>query len=154
MHTEVISLAGTIALTERSRSTWWRRITLGEVQRGPDDAGGRAMLHLHDVAPHICIPMTSADIAVVLQADAGDAHAQNDIGQMLSIAGKHKSALYWLLLSAAQDFPDAMQWLGQCYLRGDAVAMNENLGIMWIAKAAAHGHVIANDQMNWLRAAR
>ena len=151
MNHQAISVTATIALTERSRSTWWRRIGDGEVRRAPDGAGGRAMLHFADVAPQFCMPMTPDDLAMVLKADAGDAAAQNDIGQMLSVHGKHKAALYWLQLAAEQDFPDAMQWLGMCYLNGNAVGRNDNLGIMWIAKAAANGHAIAMEQMKCLR---
>ena len=94
--------------------------------------------------------MTPGDLAFVLRADAGDAEAQNDIGQLFSIAGKHEAALYWLQQATQQGNPDAMQWLGQCYLSGQGVPKDDNLGIMWIAKAASCGHVIAKTQMNAL----
>ena len=106
------------------------------------------MLSWDDVLPHICIPMTPEDLAFVLRADAGDAEAQNDIGQLFSIAGKYEAALYWLQQAAQQGNPDAMQWLGRCHLSGEGVPKDDNLGIMWIAKAASHGHVIAKFQMN------
>ena len=140
-----------MAITDRSRSTWWRRISKGEVTRVAEDASGRAMLLWAEVMPHICIPMDVIDLSYVLRADAGDADAQNDIAQLFSIAGKHKLALYWLQQAANQNYPDAMQWLGRCYLSGDGVTKDDNLGIMWIAKAAAHGHVIALEQMKGLR---
>lgn len=151
MSVNVISVEAAIAITERSRSTWWRRIAKGEITRVADDAHGRAMLLWTDVAPQICVPMAPVDLAVVLRADAGDAAAQSDIGQFFSIAGKHKIALYWLQQAAQQDYPDAMQWLGRCYISGDGVPKNDNLGIMWIAKAAAHDHVIAQTQITGLR---
>lgn len=106
------------------------------------------MLSWDDVSPHICILMTPEDIAFVLRADAGDAEAQNDIGQLFSIAGKYEAALYWLQQAAQQGHPDAMQWLGRCYLSGEGVPKDDNLGIMWIAKAASNGHEIAKSQMN------
>lgn len=143
-----ISLDALIAITEKSRRTWWRRIAEGVVHRVNDDARGRAMLSWGEVLPHICIPMTPEDLAFVLRADAGDAEAQNDIGQLFSIAGKYEAALYWLQQAAQQGNPDAMQWLGRCYLSGEGVPKDENLGIMWIAKAASNGHVIAKFQMN------
>ncbi|CDS47888.1 hypothetical protein [Polaromonas sp. CG9_12] len=92
--------------------------------------------------------MTPEDLAFVLRADEGDAEAQTDIGQLFSIAGKYEAALYWLQQAAQQEHPDAMQWLGRCYLSGEGVPKDDNLGIMWIAKAASHGHVIAKFQMN------
>ena len=143
-----ISIDASIVITEKSRRTWWRRISEGAVRRVADDRRGRAMLSWDDVLSHICIPMTSEDFAFVLRADAGDAEAQNDIGQLFSIAGKYKAALYWLQQAAQQGHPDAMQWLGRCYLRGEGVPKDDNLGIMWIAKAASHGHMIAKSQMH------
>lgn len=147
MHPAVISVEAAIAMTERSRSTWWRRISKGDITRVADDARGRAMLLWAEVVTQITTPMESVDINVILRADAGEAAAQSDIGQFFSNAGKHKIALYWLQQAAQQDDSDAMQWLGRCYVSGDGVAKDDNLGLMWIAKAAAHGHIIANAQI-------
>lgn len=88
---------------------------------------------------------------LIQQADAGDATAQNEIGQMFAVAGKPVAALYWLKASAEQNHPDAMHNLGSCYIAGNSVPKDENLGIMWIAKAASYGHVIALTQMKSLR---
>ena len=143
-----ISIDASIIITEKSRRTWWRRISEGAVRRVADDRRGRAMLSWDEVLPHICIPMTPEDLAFVLRADAGDAEAQNDVGQLFSIAGKYEAALYWLQQAAQQGNPDAMQWLGRCYLSGEGVPKDDNLGIMWIAKAASYGHAIAKFQMN------
>jgi TPR repeat protein len=151
MNMEGISLEAAIAVTERSRRTWWRRIAEGEVTRVEDDARGRTLLAWDEVVAHLCVPMAPEDLSQVLRADAGDAEAQNDVGQIFSNAGKPKSALYWFQLATQQGHPDAMQWLGRCYLGGEGVHKDENLGVMWIANAAAHGHVIAQAQMNGLR---
>ncbi len=150
---EAISVEAAIVITERSRRTWWRRIAEDAGLRVADDGRGRTMLAWDAVMPHICIPTTSEDLAFVLRADAGDAEAQNDIGQLFSIAGKHEAALYWLQQAAQQGHSDAMQWLGRCYLGGEGVPKDEYLGIMWIAKAASLGHVIAKAQMDALRPA-
>lgn len=147
---EAISVDATIAITELSRRTWWRWISQGTVNRVLDDERGRAMLSWAEVASHICIPMEPEDLAFIPRADAGEADAQNDIGQLFSIAGKHESAIYWLRLAVRQDHPDAMQWLGSCYLRGAGVPKDENLGLMWIAKAASRKHTIAQAQINAL----
>jgi len=147
MQPAVISIEAAIVMTQRSRSTWWRRISKGDITRVADDARGRAMLLWAEVVAQISIPMESVDINVVLRADAGEAAAQSDIGQFFYSAGKHKIALYWLQQAVQQDDSDAMQWLGRCYVSGDGVAKDDNLGLMWIAKAAAHGHIIANAQI-------
>ena len=144
---DAISLDTAIAITEKSRRTWWRRIAEGAISRVADDERGRAMLSWSEVAPHVCIPMTSEDLAYVLLADAGDADAQNDIGQLFSTAGKHEMALYWLQQAAQQENPDAMQWLGGYYLSGKGVPKDDYLAVMWIAKAASYGHMIAKAQM-------
>lgn len=145
-----ISVESAIAITELSRRTWWRRISEGKVARVADDARGRAMLHWPDVVPHICIALNPDDLACTLRADAGEADTQNDIGQLFLGADKPKAALYWLGLAAEQGNADAMQWLGHCYTHGKGLPKDNNLGLMWIAKAAAHGHVIAQAQINGL----
>ena len=148
---DAISLDATIAITALSRRTWWRRISQGTVKRVSDDQRGRAMLSWAEVVPHICISMEPEDLAFILRADAGQADAQNDIGQLFSISEKHDLAFYWLQHAVQQDYPDAMQWLGSCYLRGAGVPKDENLGLMWIAKAASHNHAIALGQIDALR---
>ena len=147
MNSVPISIAVSVVVTERSRRTWWRRIADGTVTRLADDARGRAMLNLAEVVPFICVPLDPVDLGFLVRADAGDADAQNDIGQLFSNAGKPKIALYWLEQAAHQGHADAMQWLGRCYIGGEGVPKNRNIGLMWIAKAAAHGHVIAQAQM-------
>lgn len=109
------------------------------------------MLSWDAVIPLICIPMTQEDQALVLRADASDAEAQNDIGQLFSLAGKHEAAFYWLQQAAQQGYADAMQCVGRCYLSGEGAPKDEYLGVMWIAKAASSGHVIAQAQINALR---
>ena len=88
---------------------------------------------------------------LLCQADAGDAQAQADIGQWFFEAGRQSVAVYWFELAAAQGQADAMQCLGQCYAAGAGVARNDNMALMWIAKAAAHGHAIAQRQMAGLQ---
>lgn len=66
-----------------------------------------------------------------------------------------EAALYWLQQSAAQDDAEAMHWLGLA-----AAAHHEGAGpqpldrqseaLMWVARAAAHGHVIAQRQLDAL----
>jgi TPR repeat protein len=145
-----ISLESAIALTDLSRRTWWRYISEGRVTRVADDGRGRAMLNWADVLPLICLPLDAEELALTFSADAGDAQAQNDLGQLLLSAGKFKCALYWLDQAAKKNNADAMQWLGYCYFNGQGVPQDDNLGLMWTAKAAAHGHVIAQAQVRGL----
>ena len=63
------------------------------------------------------------------------------------VAGKHRNAVYWLGLATRQNYPDAMHLLAGCYLAGTGVEKNEHLGIMWLAKATASGHLIAREQL-------
>ena len=146
----VISLDTACAISEMSKSTWWRRIAKGDFTRVADDARGRAMLLWSEVEPHICVPIEPEDKEFILLADAGDAEAQDDIGQLFLMSEKYQAAIYWFEQAAQQNNADAMQWLGHCYINGKGVPKDENLGIMWLAKAAALGHVIAQGQMNGL----
>ena len=145
-----LSIDSASAITGLSRRTWWRRVTAAEVTRVADDARGRAMLLWDDVEPYMGVAMAPQDKQLACLADAGDAGAQNDMGQFFLIAGKPKAAFYWFQLAAQQNQPDAMQWLGHCYIHGQGAPQDDNLGMMWLAKAAAHGHVIAQGQMKGL----
>lgn len=143
-----ISIDTAAVVTERSKRTWYRRIEEGVVTRL--DAGSRTMIPISEVARHIGIRMSREDLETLAAADAGSAEAQDDMGQLFLAAGKRAVAIYWLEMAAEQNHPDAMQCLGRCYLAGEGVIKDENLAIMWIAKAAAHGHVIAQAQIQSL----
>lgn len=149
-NTPTVSIETAVAVTDRSRSTWWRHLSEGKVTRVADDTRGRAMLSWADVAPEISVPMDTDELVLVLRADAGEAEAQNELGQAFLRAEKFKSALYWLRQAAGKDNADAMQWLAHCHVNGKGVPKDDYLGVMWLAKAAALGHVIAQTQINGL----
>jgi TPR repeat protein len=149
-HTPIVSIETAVAVTDRSRSTWWRHLSEGKVTRVADDARGRAMLAWADVASEVAVPMDADQLALVLRADAGDAEAQNELGQIFLSAEKFKSAFHWLRQAAGKNNADAMQWLAHCYVSGYGVPKDDNLCMMWLAKAAAQGHVIAQAQMDGL----
>ena len=144
----MISLAAAVALSGVSERTLWRRINEGVIQRGPDDARGRTLLALADVLS-VCKKscLTEADFALIVRADEGDVEAQNDLALLLLAEGRENAARYWFNLAANQNHADAMNWLGRCYMQGQGVAQDENVGVMWIAKAAALGHAISQAQM-------
>ena len=150
---DTLSLDASIAITGISRSTLWRRVTDGTIGRGEKDGRSRAMLALGDVLALVEVKLSAEDRAMLLRADAGDAQAQADMGALFYVAGVHKAALYWLQEAAAQENADAMQWLGTAYAGGGGVIpQDDNLAIMWLARAAALGHRIAAYQLEQLRA--
>lgn len=149
-----ISLDSAIVVTEISKRTLWRRLTDGQIGRLENDARGRAMLDFDDLVPLLCIPVAPEDYELFITADAGEADAQNDLAQLFLNAGKPEIALYWLqsAVTAQQSAVsvDAMHNLAKLYFQGIGVPQDENTGLMWLAKAASHGHVIAEQQMTAL----
>lgn len=136
-------------MSEHSKRTWWRRVSAKIVTRTGIDRG-RTMVALDEALPFISADITEEDVQLIILADAGNADAQNDLGQLFDEFGKREIALYWWRASADQGHPDAMHHLGNCFVSGKGVTKDENIGIMWIAKAASFGHVLAGSQMNAL----
>lgn len=149
----MLSLTTVMALTGWSKRTLWRRISNGTVVREDSGDGDKVTkLSFEDLKAHICIPLNEEDFELVKKADAGSAEAQTDLALMFLANNKHKGAFIWLEMAANQNYSEAMHLIGMCHLQGTGVEKSENLGIMWIAKAAAHGHIIAQEQMNSLTA--
>ena len=151
-HQPNISLQAVMTLTEWSERTIRRRIADGSLKCASESgAYNKALICFESIMQDVCIPLSSNDVEIIKQADAGDAAAQNDLGLLFISYEKWKSAMYWLEQSAKQGFPDAMQWLGECYLYGRGVDKDEHLAVMWIAKAASLGHTIAKLQIEAMR---
>ena len=170
---DAISLDAAVAMTSISKSTLWRRVTEGFIGKAGKDARNRAMLALADVLPLVDAPARLGDdeLRLLRAADAGEAGAQADMGAMFYVAGNAKAALYWLNEAAAQGNADAMHWLAIAHAshtahlaqaassasgggEGEIVAARErddNLAVMWLAKAAAQGHALAQQQMALLK---
>ncbi|MDZ4315140.1 MAG: hypothetical protein U0989_10285, partial [Azonexus sp.] len=106
-----------------------------------------AALFISDILALAGLEFAAEDCALLAKADQGDSEAQTAIGQHFFLARRYSAAVFWFQLAAAQGDADAMQCLGQCYASGSGVAKDDNLALMWIAKAAAQGHVIACRQM-------
>lgn len=151
---KAISLDSAIIVTEISKRTLWRRLTDGQITRLDNDDRGRAMLAFEDLVPLLCVEVDPEEYGLFINADAGDPDAQNDLAQLFLDAGKPEIALYWLqsAVTAQQSVVsvDAMHNLSKLYTKGIGVPKDENTGLMWLAKAAAHGHVIARQQMEAL----
>lgn len=146
---KLISLASLPALTGKSERTLWRWIADGILVRADDgDAQTKTMVQLDSVIRHLLIVIEPDDIALLESADAGDAEAQNDLALLFLTQNRAQGALYWLELAAKQGYAEAMHWLGRCYIDGKGIAKDDNMGIMWLAKAAAHGHMISQEQIH------
>lgn len=146
-----ISLDSAILVTGLSKRTLWRRLTDGSITRMEKDSRGRAMLAFEDLIPLLSVPVAPEDYLLFIAADAGDAGAQNDLALLFLEVGQPEVARHWLEAAANTQRPDAssdaMHNLAHLYLSGTGVSRNEHLGLMWLAKAAARGYVIAERQM-------
>ena len=140
-----LSLAAAITLTDWSERTFWRKFADGSISRAM--VNGKSMIDFSSIAPHLCVPLAADDSEVLASADAGDADAQNELALIFLAQAQAKGAIYWLEQAARQNHADAMNLLSQCYLQGNGVAQDENMGLMWLAKAATQGHVFAQLQM-------
>lgn len=149
---ELISLAAAITLTEWSERTFWRRFADGSVKKEVESGGnGKSMVQLDSIKPYIVMPLDADDFALLKRADRGDAGAQNDLALIFLAHGKPRGAIAWLELAARQDHADAMHWLARCYLEGNGMARDDNLGMMWLSRAAANGHLISASQLQLMR---
>lgn len=148
-----VSLQAATTLTEWSMRTIRRRLADGTLQCADDnEAYYKTMICFDSIKHDICITLSPNDIELIKSADAGDAVAQNDLALLFLEKNKPKSAVYWLELASKQQVSDAMHLLGCCYLAGNGLTKDDNLAMMWIAKAASLGHPIALAQIQSIRA--
>ncbi len=146
-----ISLQAVMTLTECSERTIRRRLADGVLQYDKDASmSHKALIAFESIQRDVCVPLSDEVIALIAAADAGDAQAQNDLALYFLMHGKPKSAVYWLESAAKQNFADAMHGLAGCYLRGEGLPKDDNIALMWIAKAASLGHSIAGEQIKAL----
>ncbi|KAF1045513.1 hypothetical protein [Xylophilus sp.] len=167
-----VSLDTAAVLTGRSKRTWQRRIEEGLVPR-LDDGRGRALVPFEVVRPAVTLELDSAEVLALVRADQGDAQAQAETGALFALAtleearaqqdgrepgtgdsgafntggATHSIAAHFLAQAAEQGEADAMHWLGLLHAAGRGEGDHDALALMWIAKAAAHGHVIAQQQL-------
>ena len=148
---EVISLAAAITLTEWSERTFWRRFTDGSIKK--ESRNGKAVVSFNAIRDDLCFPLGADDLLLLERADAGEAGAQTDVALLFLENKKAKGAVIWLGLAAKQDDANAMYLLGRCYIDGPGrgVAPDENLGLMWLARAACHGSALAVAAMQAIR---
>ena len=142
-----INVEAAVWITQLSKRTLWRRLAEGQITRQENDGEGRTMLTFEDLVPMLCIPVAPQDHDLIIEAAAGDAEAQNDLALLFLDADKSDIGLHWLTLAADQGHPDAMHNLSKLYIQGSGTPKNDSLGLMWLGKAAALGHIIAGEQV-------
>jgi TPR repeat protein len=145
--TRSISLDAATIVTQVSKRTLWRRISDGKITRQNNDAEGRTVLTFEDIAPMLCVPMAPEDHELLINAAAGDAESQNDLAVLFLDADKPDISLHWLKMAANQGHPDAMHNLSKLYIEGIGIQKDDSTGLMWLAKSASLGHVIAGQQI-------
>jgi len=151
-----ISLNTAAVLTGRSIRTWQRRIEEGQVPRLGDERG-RALVAVDAVRPALALQLGKQEVGLLVRADQGEAAAQAEVGALFALAALRNAAaapanmgpaLYFLTRSAEQGEADAMHWLGLLHAAGLGDAGGGDAqALMWVAKAAAHGHAIAAQQV-------
>lgn len=143
-----ISIDTAIILTGISKRTFWRRLADGQVTREGNDDRGRTMLSLDDLL--LLVPVDPEDYELLIEADSGDADAQNDLAQLFLEADRPDIALHWFKLAVDQDHADAMHNLATLHIKGIGVPKDETVGLMWLAKAATLGHQLSQLQVSAL----
>jgi TPR repeat protein len=144
----IISLKTAITLTGLSKRTLWRRILDGLIPRAEEENyNEKARIYLDSIKNDLCIPFDQNDFVLIKNADSGDSESQTDLAVMFWEYRKMDSAIYWLNLAAKKNYANAMYLLGKYYIEKDENLLNKNIGIMWIAKAAIQGHIVAMEQM-------
>lgn len=144
---DYVSLQTAITLTELSERTLRRRIADGSLHVAKAEDSNKTLVPLATIADYFCLPFDADQLALIHQADQGEVNAQNDLALLFLTHDKYKNALYWLDLAIKQNFEDAMYLMGCCYLSGYGVPKDDNLAIMWLAKAASLGHALALPQV-------
>lgn len=146
-----ITLNTAVSLTGLSKRTLWRRIADGQLQAlGGGEQGDHTRILLDDVIARCSLKLGQDDLALIEQADMGEADAQCDLALLFLQQGLPVEAVHWLGLAAKQNYPEAMHQLGRCHIAGHGVDPNEAVGIEWISRAAALGHGTARHMVHYL----
>ncbi|MCG5501894.1 tetratricopeptide repeat protein, partial [Ectothiorhodospira lacustris] len=126
-------------LTGLSRRSLRRRLGIGMMRQARLANLGRGYVPLACIREDIPTTLTPDDEEVIVRADRGDAEAQNDVALLFMEVERYDLALPWLRKAAAQEYPDAMHWLGRCYVSGHGVEKDEAQGLEWLRRAGGGG---------------
>lgn len=117
-----------------------------------------------------CLMLTNASLAVqfrqtddaaaarqvILQANQGDAVAQNRLGEMYAsgrnVRQDSVQAVAWFRRSAGHGNADGEYNLGVMYKTGQGVPRDNAQAVLWIRLAAAQRHALALNNLGWMYA--
>lgn len=149
-----ISLNTATSITGLSKRTLWRHIHRGSLEVvNVNESGEKTQVNLVDILPLSCLPLSEIEQKVVIAADAGNALAQTELALLFFTANRPVDAVLWLSRAAEQHYPDAMCYLGRCYLAGNGVTADADTGALWLSHAAVKGHPLAQALTQWLQSA-
>jgi uncharacterized protein len=149
-----ISLNTATSITGLTKRTLWRHIHRGSlVAINANESGEKTQVRLIDIVPLACLPLSDIEQKIIIAADAGDAVAQTDLALLFFTAARPADAVLWLSRAAEQHYPDAMCYLGRCYLTGTGVTASADTGAVWLSHAAIKGHPLAQALTQWLQSA-
>lgn len=147
-----ISLNTAASITGLTKRTLWRHIEKGSLSVvTAQTPGDQTRVYVSQVLPLSRLALGPEDDALIVAADQGDCEAQCDLGLLLLNANRPLNAVYWLNLAAKQQSPNAMCYLGRCYLACEGIPPDQKAGLMWIGQAAANGHLVAQALMLFLQ---
>ena len=150
-HGLTLTLGAVCSITGWSERTAWRRLSAGSITRvGDTGNGSRVLLDWSSVEQHARLRFDDDALSLLACADAGDADAQNDIALYFFERALPSAAIYWLQQAVRSGHADAMHWLGRCYLAGNGLESDRNLGLMWLARSASAGHPISDGLLHAL----
>lgn len=144
-----VTLTTAAALCDLNPRTIRRKMNDGTVSRCASEGRGKTMVSLDDVLRLAHMRMADDERCLVEKADAGDPESIGDLGLLFMQLSRFGVARYWLELAADHGNVDAMHCMSHYYLTVEH--RNDHLALMWLAKAAAGGHVIAQRQLAALR---
>jgi TPR repeat protein len=145
------TLGAVISITGWSERTAWRRLSAGSIDRvGPASGGSRVLVTWKSVEPHAQFKLDRDGLALLCRADTGDIESQNDLALLFLAHRVQSGAAYWLQQAARGGHADAMHWLGRCYLGGEGLPQDRNMGLMWLARSACAGHRISDALLSAL----
>ncbi|WP_018865510.1 MULTISPECIES: tetratricopeptide repeat protein [unclassified Thioalkalivibrio] len=146
-----ISIDTAMRVTGLARRTLWRRVAgHPEWKRNLDEPLQRALIAVDALRSDLLFDATEDDLAVLVAADRREPESMNDLALLLLEAGHPESALEWLSRAAKKDHPDAMHWLGRCYISGEGCIADRSEGLAWLQRSAKKGHVISARQLDAL----
>lgn len=147
-----LSLSAVSSLTGWSERTVWRRLADGLLVRA-SETGAPVLIAWHSVARYCSVRFDDEGLLLLQAADAGNAMAQAELAlHLLLDHGLPRLSWYWFEQAANRGNADAMYWLARGFLEGRPVAEDRNLGLMWLARAAAAGHAISQGLLDeWCR---